>query len=214
MYRYLLILVAIVLPLAEANAFKPAPRRSHQSISADGLFVFAMLSLEPIDKELSHFRDDIQEEIRSIRDRYSKSGMYRNDGSRTPLWTVEWYADKVDVPSGGEHLVCYNDGIWHWNHRPQLAFYRRNELIRAYELSDLVAIPVTLDLGYWLASATLDDKTHTVAVTTETFDHYTFDVHTGEMTSRFRPLVYAFRLFILLALLWIWRRHRRIRQSA
>src|SRR4051794_14359391 len=28
--------------------------------------------------------------------RYTRSGMYRNDGSGVPLWTVDWYATRVD----------------------------------------------------------------------------------------------------------------------
>jgi len=212
MCRFLLVLVAIILPIAKAKAYKPATPRTYQSLSADGLFVFVMISPESLSEEVRHFRDDIQVEIRAIRSKFSKAGMYRNDGSQEPLWTVDWYAYQVDVPAGGEHVIRYNSGGWYWMNHPQLAFYRRAELIRAYEMSDLVATTVYLNHGGWLASATLDDQTHTVAVTTKTFDRYTFDVHTGEMTSRYRPLVYAFRLLLLLAILlpvWLVRRRRR-----
>jgi hypothetical protein len=30
--------------------------------------------------------------------------LYRNDGSTTPLWTVDWYAHSVLLPSDGIHL--------------------------------------------------------------------------------------------------------------
>ena len=36
---------------------------------------------------------------------YTQSGLYRNDGSRDPLWTFDWYAYNVDVAADGVHLV-------------------------------------------------------------------------------------------------------------
>src|SRR5688572_16685795 len=37
-------------------------------------------------------------------DRYKQSGMYLNDGSAVPLWTVDW-RNYIFLPNGGRHVV-------------------------------------------------------------------------------------------------------------
>src|SRR5919201_540577 len=40
-------------------------------------------------------------------DKYPASGLYPNDGSTRPIWTVEWYSwgRDVDISGDGVHLV-------------------------------------------------------------------------------------------------------------
>ena len=55
--------------------------------------------------------------------RYEKSGLYQNNGSTTPLWTVDWYAYRVHIVSVGVHMV--RPGPWATGTRnPAVTFYR------------------------------------------------------------------------------------------
>ena len=74
---------------------------------------------------------------------YPVSGLYRNDGSLEPLWSVPWYSFSVAVADDGEHLVRY--GPWPSSTAElAVAFYRRGELIRAYRIDELVRSPEVL----------------------------------------------------------------------
>ena len=55
------------------------------------------------------YHEQSRKEVNAIRERYSKSGMYRNDGTREPLWTVDWWA-VVTVPGDGVHVI--RQGPW------------------------------------------------------------------------------------------------------
>lgn len=199
---------------AVAQAYKPAPPRSHITPSPDGRFVFVMLSPESLDRELGHWNEETQAQIRAIRDRWPRSGMYRNDGSTLPLWSVDWFAYSVDVPSDGDHVVRYTSGGYGWTGAPALAFYRRGELLRSYKIADLVTFPALIDHGSWLAETHLSDDAHTVAVRTETEERYVFNFQTGDPVSRFRPLRYMAVGLILVVvgvptwLVWRWRQKR------
>ena len=215
MHKQFLVALILAIQVSDASAYKPARPMSHATTSPDGQHVFVMLSHEPINEELAHFNEQVQPKIRAIREKWSKSGMYRNDGSSDPLWTVDWYAYQVDVPSGGEYVVRYTSGGWSWGNKPALAFYRRGELVRSYEIGDLVSIPFLIDHGDWLDGHVLDDEAGTVHIVTETGDRFDFDVMTGERVSSFRPVRAAAAVLLVLAMLgglW-WVRKRRSRRT-
>ena len=210
MHKQLLVALILAVPVSDVSAYKPARPMSHTITSPDGQHVFVMLSHEPLDEELTHFNEQVRPKIRAIRETWSKSGMYRNDGSRDPLWTVEWYAYQVDVPSGGEYVVRYNSGGWSWKGQPALAFYRRGELFRSYEIGDLTSLPFGIDHGNWMARHTLDDNAGTVFLVSETGDRFEFDVKTGDMVFSFRPIrVCVGVLFVLAVLGGVWWVRRR-----
>lgn len=214
MNRYPLVLLILNFFLCEATAFSPGRPTSRCTFSADEKFVFVLIHGSSTEEELKHWNDDFGAEIKAIRDRWPKSGMYRNDGSVVPLWTVDWYSYHVEVPSDGEHVVRIKTSGLGQGEAPAIGFYHRSELVQGYESEDLVSVPLLIDHGTWHESSSLDDESGLVTVWTITFDRYTFDFHTGEMTSRFRPLVYAFRLLVVLAILlpiwWVRRRRRRM----
>jgi hypothetical protein len=92
--------VAAVLCLVESSrADKPGPPRSHKVVSTDGKFVFVVLSPWPAEKELQGF--DEKSELKKLRDTYQQSGLYKNDGSKEPLWAVDWYRRPVAIVSDG-----------------------------------------------------------------------------------------------------------------
>jgi hypothetical protein len=215
------LLPTLVLALTfvpSAGAYSPARPYSYLTYSPDGQFVFVMIGRYSAEEEPTHYIGNKNTEIKAIRDKWTVSGIYRNDGSVTPLWTVNWYSYHVDVPSDGEHVVRYRSGILDNDPASALEFYRHGELIASYELSQLVSFPVLIDHNVWFLKSELSDDSQTVAVETQSGERYVFDVQTGEMISRFRPLHYAFMVFIALCALggfWLVRRLRgRIRKVA
>lgn len=74
---------------------------------------------------------------------------------------------------------------------PAIEFYFRGELVRSYEVPDLVTFPALIDETDWLSDTHLQADSQNVGVETRTGERYIFDVHTGEIVSRFRQLRYA-----------------------
>jgi tetratricopeptide (TPR) repeat protein len=78
--------------------------------------------------------------------RYPQSGMYLNDGSTTPLWTVDWYANRVRPLSDGVHLIRYGD----WARasgsytEEALTFFASGEELKSYPIGELVYFPQLL----------------------------------------------------------------------
>ena len=85
-------LIAICSPLA-AKADLETDVYPYTIKTSDGRYVFVMLAGSPANLDS---RDPLA--------KYPASGLYRNDGSYTPLWTVDWSA-YVILPSDGVHLV-------------------------------------------------------------------------------------------------------------
>ena len=216
MSKYLVAATTFVVFVSQASAYKPAPPASHATTSPDGQHVFVILSHETMKEELTRFNEQWQPKIRAIREKWSKSGMYRNDGSTEPLWTVDWHAYQVDVPSGGEYVVRYTSGGYYWKSNPAVAFYRRGELLRSYEIGDLVSVPFVIDHGDWLADHTLDDSAGTVRVNSETGDRFVFDVRTGEIVSSFRlvrvVVIAVLGLAVLGGAAWVRRRRQSLKK--
>jgi hypothetical protein len=209
-----LAVLVLAISVPAASAYKPAPPRTYATESPDGRHVFVMISPLSEARDLEIWNEETQNRIRAIRGKFPGSGMYRNDGTSEPLWTVDWYAYSVDVPSGGDYVVRYTTGGDGWGKQPALAFYQRGALLRAYEIGDLITIPTLIDHGDWREQRTLDDAGRLVHVTTELGDRYVFDVQTGEIVSRFRPVRYAIvgtGLTVVVVAIWLVKRHRRRR---
>lgn len=73
---------------------------------------------------------------------YHQSGMYLNDGSTTPLWTVDWYG-RIYLPNGGEYVI--RRGGWarySGSYREEaLTFIAHGEVLKTYAARDLVDFP-------------------------------------------------------------------------
>ena len=89
----------LLASIQNLRADSPAAPFSYKQVTKNGKYVFVMLV---------HTAGD--QESKALQAQYPNSGLYRNDGSRTPLWNVGWYAFKVDVSSDGKHLV--KGGEW------------------------------------------------------------------------------------------------------
>jgi hypothetical protein len=191
--RYLAVialsLTAFHSPLARGDS--PAKPYSNATQSSDGQFIFVMLSPLPPEQDGAVLRDEFASQIRRIRQAYPKSGMYRNDGSREPLWTVDWYAYRVEVPSDGVHLIRH--GPWPPKgafDTEAISFFAKGQLLKTYEVRDLVAAPEQLPQSVshfqWLKSSRLDDAALTFDIDTMNGERYTFDVLNGDIIAHSR----------------------------
>ncbi|HKZ55002.1 MAG TPA: hypothetical protein VJ123_05955 [Anaerolineales bacterium] len=166
--------LCVLLVPASISVFADWPRipYDYTQLAPGGRFVFVMLTPEE------------ERQVPSIRSQYPEAGMYRNDGSATPLWTVDWYSFKVDLTSDGVYLVRW--GPWPgWGEFGELAlaFYRNGHKLKSYKVRDLVAIPELLPRSashyQWLKSALFNDAARVVKVETYNGETYAFDVTTG-----------------------------------
>jgi hypothetical protein len=129
------------------------------------------------------------EKAKRIRAKYSKSGMYLNDGSTTPLWTVDWYSDFVRIASDGIHLI--RSGPWARKASDEAyTFFANGKKIRSYKIRNLVKsikdLPHTASHFSWQArdSGKLDETKFTFSVSTLNNEHYVFDYRTGKRLSK------------------------------
>jgi hypothetical protein len=80
---------------------------------------------------------------------YKQCGMYLNDGSAKPLWTVDW-SGNIYLPNGGEFIV--RQGKWARTsgtyQEEILSFFSNGNLLKTYSTKDLIDFP-------WLLSHTV-----------------------------------------------------------
>jgi hypothetical protein len=115
---------------------------------------------------------------------YTASGMYRNDGSGIPLWTVDWYATRVDPGPDGVHAVrlepCPAD-----TGGEVVGFVASGRVLRSYRMEDLVRQPEALDRsrGYvrWLYGTDFDRERLEYTIRTTEGRKLRFDVRTGDV---------------------------------
>jgi hypothetical protein len=186
-----LVLSALLLALisASASADQPGRKRSRTTVSPNGQYVFVMIApLAPErDADAKWWKADVITEIKRIRETYKVSGLYRNDGSREPLWTVDWYASYVEVVSDGVHLVRFGP----WAHSPEqeaLTFFASGKEIRSYTIGELVAepdkLPHSVSHFVWEKDIKLDDANLLYRLTTKNGEQYVFDITTGAIVSQ------------------------------
>lgn len=197
--RWLLLTCVFSLPIA---ADQPIVPHSYTKTTAGGEFIFAMIAPDPK-----------SDETPQIRNRYAVSGLYKNDGSTSPIWTVDWWTPDVIPLSDGIHLVEPAP----WPMTPDysaVSFYANGRLIREYKVSDLVLFPQftphSASHFFWKKSERIDDEARTYTVTTLHLERYVFDITTGKIISRFSPF-WIVELVGIFGLIWgftIWRRHR------
>jgi hypothetical protein len=184
MKRFLLLFVFVMAILALPKlAFADEPNlvRDFSQASPNGEYLFVLLANETRDSYNEAGSVLVDENLRQT---YAQSGLYRNDGSNTPLWTVDWNANEVVVASDGRHLV-------RWGPFPAsgqfdeiaLEFYRDGQLLKSYQVKDLVKdpnkLPQTVSHYLWLKTSSYDDATGQLSLETEMGEQYSFDITNG-----------------------------------
>ncbi len=163
---------------------------SYTRESPDGEYVFVMLSPVFGSDEAKYGSDPESLEIQRIRQMYTESGLYRNDGSTEPLWTVSWYSYRVEVLPDGVHLV--RPGPWASDPSDDaVAFFANGKLLKSYAISDLVArpdrMPHSVSHFMWRRGERLVPETREYEILTLHDEYYRFDVTTGEIIEQRTP---------------------------
>ncbi len=160
---------------------------SYTKTSPNKQFLFVMIFPEGATR-YGYMSAEQKTSEQQIKSRYRQSGLYRNDDSTTPLWTVGWYARNVLISSDGVYLITR--GPWATTSNDEaLTFFANGKLLRSYQIKDLVGfidsffLPRTVSHFRWEKSRSLDDEKHTLTLFTLNEDAYVFDITTGEIVS-------------------------------
>jgi hypothetical protein len=177
-----------------------AAPRDYAKPTPGGRFVLVMRHPGPTDH-----RSDLR--------RYPKSGLYRNDRSARPLWTVAWFAaeESVVLSSDGRHMVIAGRflPLDDYEDISVLGFYRDGRLLKEYRVGDLVQgeLPRSVSHRWWQDSASLLDGESRLVVTTSGAPKvtYTFDITTGRIIAKDVPgtslLVWCLVAFAMVTLI-------------
>lgn len=182
-------LIAGVLVLTTSNTLADTlvPPYSYVKVTPDGRHIFVMIAPN---EQLGRFNQETQDSIRAIRARYTQSGIYPNDGSTTPRWTVDWYSHGVQLASDGIHLV--RPGAWTSSTNGEaFALFANGKLVRSYRIADLVDARFMLGRTgggrvVWLDGSSIDDVASHYIVSTRDGNSFVFNLATGEVVSEFR----------------------------
>jgi hypothetical protein len=199
---FLLAIVCLLFGVETSRADKPAPPGTYKQLSADKKFVFVMISPSPVEEELKWYNENHQKVVTSIRDVYSKTGLYKNDGSKDPLWTVDWYRHSVSVASDGVHLVRFGpwanlegrfkdkDRTITKNDLKQEAFsiFAKGKMVRTYSIGDLVDDPKQLEMSVshftWRDGSQIIDDKGQFEITTLDRNRFLFELATGKVVEK------------------------------
>lgn len=180
----------MLMPLPTFADTEAMPR-SYASPSGNNRFLFVMIAPIEIESDGMYEREENKKESQRVRAKYLSSGMYLNDGSTKPLWTVDWYAYSVLVASDGNHII--RRGPWATALADEaFTIFKQNKVIRSYQIGDLVdtelLLPHTAHHFRWEEAMALDDYNHTLFVSTLSKERYVFDLLTGETNSSEKPI--------------------------
>jgi hypothetical protein len=175
----------------------PTPR-SYKEVAPGGKYVFVMIAPVSVEQEVwqwNKLNENTAAGIRELRRVYTRSGMYRNDGSAEPIWTVDWYTHGVHLVPDGVHLI--RPGPWAGlrdHDTPNLnceavSFFANGQLLRTYQVGELVDDPGRVGLTvshYWWQQEGRVSGEYEYTITTVDGNRFVFDVRTGEITSAWR----------------------------
>jgi hypothetical protein len=164
-------------PLANVRADSLALPTTYTQVTKNGQFLFVMLGAFYPEK---------------LRDKYPGSGLYKNDGSTTPLWRVDWFAYAVYVSSDGKHMARHGDwpSLGDQGRTRAVTFYRDGTEIKTYRVNELVpdpgAMPRSVSHYQWHRPWVFDGERNRLTITTleakgSPGRTYVFDLSTGEI---------------------------------
>ncbi len=221
-HRMLLVLIVVCLSCSALRADKPKDPYSYKTVTPNGKYVFVMISPLPVNRDAG-WSEPKATEVRALRTRYPRSGLYKNDGSTEPLWTVDWYAFKVYPASDGIHLVRPGRRLMRRENPencPAVDFYASSRLTRSYSVAQLVdrpgAVPHSVTWVLWKAKEEFDDAAMRYTIATEDGNRFVFDAATGKVVSSVRflgslrwCLAAIVGVLLLMGCFWWWEHRRR-----
>ena len=100
-----MVVLVAVGGVSSAHGDSLKPPCSYKKASPNGQYLLVMIAPMPLELDVKPWDEEVAAKIREIRGAYTRSGLYRNDGSTEPLWTIDWYAHNVEIESDGVHLI-------------------------------------------------------------------------------------------------------------
>lgn len=199
-----LCVLCLCLPAAVAQGLE-LPDITHpvtySTPSPNEEYLFVMLA-PPNDDPAQN--PDANEHAQMLRQKYRESGLYRNDGSTEPLWTVAGYAYGVYPANDGIHVVredsparmlssfiakrLPDDKIQAQLDSPALTFLASGKELKTYTMRQLVVRPEELPNSVahvlWNAGAMITKDGKRFVLLTQDSQQIIFDLSTGEIVSR------------------------------
>jgi len=147
----------------------PTPQVDYKLTTKDGQFDFVMLT------NPAHTYSELSQQ-------YKQSGLYPASGAKEPLWTVDWYAQKVLLSADGSTLIKF--GPWARTTADlAIAFYRNGKLLHEYTISDLITDESSLDYTvshfFWRQDFAWDFPANRFCLATLAKVSYSFNDQTG-----------------------------------
>lgn len=165
--------------------------------SPNGSFVFVVVSPGSFEHECAALDDElwelsatelieIKEQIRQIRSQFRRTGMYRNDGSTSPIWTTQEALTFVHVADDGKHLVVEEAWVWGDGHGGKVArFIREGVVVKEHHVVELIPLyfvrQLILGSGPECARAVFDPSSATYTVKSDQCDTIVFDAVRGDV---------------------------------
>jgi hypothetical protein len=184
LWRIFLLTILIFFCIQSVHADIELPPESYKKITKNGEFVFVMLSpgIENCEG-------------------YIQSGLYKNNGSKIPLWTVGWNAGDIEISSDGNHLI--RKGFWASSYGDEaVSFFTNGKLLKSYTIDDLVHFPClmphTASHFMWCLYEGFSDSNLTHSICTLHGEYYVFDVKTGKIISSCWIYLWIFILSLII----------------
>lgn len=156
-------------------AFSPLPEEPY-NIQVGDKYIFIMTSNDTTEPYLS-----------SAGKEYKFRGLYYNDGSVTPVWTISFYSfdRSIYISDDGVYLV-YKSHRWVGYNaytESMIEFYKNGKLIKKYTVYDLIDSKDKTPYGMsWYKDYKIEDNI--VILTTLENNKFVFDISTGDLLSK------------------------------
>jgi hypothetical protein len=165
---------------------------SYTKTTADGKYIFVMHA--PI-----NILGGVEAgKAAALKMKYPKSGLYKNDHSNIPLWTVDWYSFEVYISANGKDLIRMGPWPRSWEKKlsaeegalkqPAVAFYENGKLLKGYSIKDLIRSPDMLPRSVshfrWAKDVLFDDRKDELKIITHDGQELLFDIKSGNITQK------------------------------
>lgn len=188
----ILLLFSILCCCKAVKADEEALPSSYTQVTADGKYIFVMHAPANI---LAGFEAG---KNMALRLKYPKSGLYKNDGSKEPLWTVDWYSSEVYLSLNGKHLIRMGPWPRSWKNKlsteekalqqPAVGFYENGKLLKGYSIRDLIKnpdiLPRSVSHFQWAKDILFDDSKGELKIATYDNQQLVFDTKSGSIVSK------------------------------
>lgn len=197
-----LVLVFLFIVNSVALADRPMRPYSYKKIIPGTKYIFVMFGDE--DYRSTHTAPPKDFEVGEDLAKYHSSGLYANDNTSVPLWSVSWYAFPSDVflSSDGKYVARMGPWALLMDRGPDLtelavAFYENGNLLKRYSVIELLSKKPELTNGVqydiisasvshytWKKSVFFDKSKEYLHILTLEGIEYIFDIKTGEIIAK------------------------------